>query len=331
MPSNETDADDHRLIYEVLSELGRDADAAAVAEKVRRLERGLPAEDEFTAVCAWLGKTELIHKLDQQQSPPSSTDRFQVPDLLARFVARGPFLIEVKSKKASKLSFTPAYVGRLRAYADLLGLPLLIAWKFHGLWTLFDVRHLQKARKNFNITFNEAIKENLLGVLAGDLAYKIAPGAGMSFRFRKEKLLDTSRKENTTSENWLMRVDKVGFTIAGGEACDTLSPEVKTLFATWDLEEHQTHTDEHVEMAFRAGSEGMMFGHMALVHLLNWTQPPGEPINWRRAIRRDRVVASMTNFAAALDAGLAQKVVHLILHQQPQTWPDFLPEHKTSS
>jgi hypothetical protein len=35
-------------------------------------------------------------------------------------------------------------------------------------------------------------------------------------------------------------------------------------------------------------------------------------------------VASMTNFAAASDAGLTEKVVHLILHQQPQTRPDFL-------
>jgi Holliday junction resolvase len=318
--------DDHRLIYEVLSELGRDADPVAVAAQVRNLERGLPAEDEFTAICAWLGKTELIHKLDQQQCPRSSTVRFQVPDLLAHFTGAGTFLIEVKSKKTAKLSFTPEYLGRLQSYADMLRLPLLIAWKHHGLWTLFDTRHLRKARKNLNISFNTAITENLLGLLAGDVAYKIAPGAGMSFRFRKEKLLNTSREAGTTSENWLTRVDQVNFSVAGEERCDRLSPDVKTLFTTWDLQEHQTHTDEHIEVAFRAGTEGMMFGHMALVHLLNWTQPAGVPINWRHAIRRDTVVASMTNFAAALEAGLAQKVVHLILHQQPKTRPDFLQD-----
>lgn len=324
MSTSDSEKDDHRLIYEVLSELGRNADPAAVAEKVRQLERGLPAEDEFIAVCTWLGKTKLIHKLDQQQSPPSSTDRLQVPDLLARFAAAGPFLIEVKSKKKPKLSFTPEYLGRLQAYADLLGLPLLIAWKFLGVWTLFDACHLRRARKNFNITFNDAIAENLLGVLAGDLSYKIAPGAGIRLRFRKEKLLDTSQEGDTISQHWMVRPDGVDFMVAGGRPSSHLSPEVKTLFSAWNLEEHQTDTEHHIEIAFQAGTEGMMFGHMALTYLLNWGLPEGQPINWRQVIRRDTVVASITNFAAALDAGLAQKVVHLILHQQPQTRPDFL-------
>ena len=65
----------------------------------------------------------------------------------------------------------------------------------------------------------------------------------------------------------------------------------------------------------------MMFGHMALTHLLHWTLPKGEAINWRHAIRRDAVVSNMTNFRRALE----QRVVHIILHQQPHTWPAFVP------
>ena len=54
-------ADDYdRLIQEVLAELGRDADPRQIAQQVRRLDLGLPAEDEFVAVCSWLGKTRLI-------------------------------------------------------------------------------------------------------------------------------------------------------------------------------------------------------------------------------------------------------------------------------
>jgi hypothetical protein len=68
----------------------------------------LPCKDEFAAVCGWLGKCRLLHKLDQQQIPLSSRDEFQVPDLLA-FVfdaTKGsPVLIEVKSNTARKLSF----------------------------------------------------------------------------------------------------------------------------------------------------------------------------------------------------------------------------------
>ena len=48
--------DGARLIQDVLAELGWSADATDLAEGVRRLDVGLPAEDEFSVVCAWLGK-----------------------------------------------------------------------------------------------------------------------------------------------------------------------------------------------------------------------------------------------------------------------------------
>lgn len=318
--------DGERLIQEVLTELGWDADAKTVAEQVRRLDLGLPAEDQFIAVCAWLGKAQLVHKLDQQQAPLKSRNAYQVPDLLAHFDDAGPLLIEVKSKTKQTLSFTPDYLERLKAYAKLVNMPLLIAWKQHGIWALFEARHFAKARKNFNITFGEAMKENLLGVLAGDVAYKIASGAGIHLRCKKEELLTVEEEGGTVTEQWQMRIDKVGFTVAGSEPAENLDPEVTTLFTTWDLAERQSHSDTHVEFHFVAGDDdGMMFGHMALTHLLNWTLPQGATINWRHAIRRDAVVSNMANFAHALGRGLDQKIVRIILHQQPKSWPDFLP------
>ena len=82
-------------------------------------------------------------------------------------------MIEVKSKNAQTLSLKPDALDKLKNYAGLLKLPLLIAWKFHSIWTLFEVKHLKKAIKNFNISLELATKENLLGVLAGDVMYKI--------------------------------------------------------------------------------------------------------------------------------------------------------------
>jgi Holliday junction resolvase len=248
-----------------------------------------------------------------------------VPDILAQFENTGPLLIEVKAKAKQTLSFRPDYLERLHAYARLVDMPLLIAWKYHGIWTLFEARHLAKARKNFNIALDGAMKENLLGVLAGDVAYKIAPGAGIRVRFKREELIVVEKDGDTVTEQWKMRVDDVGYTIADGEPAGNLDPDVITLFTTWDLEEHQIHNDAHIEMHFLAGEEGMMFGHMALIHLLNWTLPPGEAINWRHAIRREAVVSNMNNFGHALKRALEQKVVHIILRQQPHSWPDFLP------
>ena len=42
--------DGDRLIQEVLTELGRDAEARKIAENVRRLDLGLPSEDQFIAM-----------------------------------------------------------------------------------------------------------------------------------------------------------------------------------------------------------------------------------------------------------------------------------------
>ncbi|WP_196240434.1 hypothetical protein [Dyella choica] len=125
-------ANGERLIHQAIAELGWGADPATVARFVKRLERGLPAEDEFSVICGWLGKCRLLHKLDQQQTPVGSLQDLQVPDLLARFTTQvndRPVLIEVKSKGDNVLSFKPDYLERLSNYANLVGMD----WsRFHG-------------------------------------------------------------------------------------------------------------------------------------------------------------------------------------------------------
>ena len=318
--------DGDRLIQEVLAELGWDAEPSNIAANVRRLDLGLPAEDEFTAICSWLGKARLVHKLDQLQAPQNSHYAYQVPDLLAQFDSTGPLLIEVKSKTKQTLSFTPDYLKRLLAYAELVNMPLLIAWKYHSIWMLFEARHLAKARKNFNIRLGYAMRENLLGILAGDVAYKIASGAGMWIRFKKEELVSVEEDRGNKTEQWQTRIDEVGFTLAGGKPARDLDPEVTVLFTTWDLTEHQSHSDTHIKLNFVAENDNLMFSHMALTRLLHWTLPQGVVINWRHAIRRNAVISKITNFSHVLERALDQKVVHLILHQQPLSWPDFLSQ-----
>jgi len=66
-----------------------------------------------------------------------------VPDLFAVF-ARDTFrcnaVIEVKTTESEVLSFKNDYIAKLQAYADLVGEPLLIAWRPRriGFWILFD-------------------------------------------------------------------------------------------------------------------------------------------------------------------------------------------------
>jgi len=118
MPKTPTDLE--QLIHEAPSQLGWEADAAQVAARLWRLNKGLPREDEFSVVCGWLGKCELIHKLDQKQTPKESAQKYQVPDLLSVFRVeerRVPVLVEVKSSKDNVLLFRPDYVDKLCAYA----------------------------------------------------------------------------------------------------------------------------------------------------------------------------------------------------------------------
>ncbi|CBJ36219.1 conserved protein of unknown function (predicted Restriction endonuclease, type II-like) [Ralstonia solanacearum CMR15] len=316
-----------RLIHEVLSELGWSADPSHVAQSVRRLDIGLPAEDEFSVVCAWLGQCELLHKLDQQQVPIASREKFQVPDLLARFTTQTnsvPVLIEVKSKQGNTLSFKPEYLEKLTNYAELVGMPLLIAWKFHGFWMLFEAKHLRRAKSNLNISLSTASQQNLLGMLAGDVGYKIGAGVGIHLRFRKDKLVKTETREDGRTEQWQMTIDDVAFSNYNGELVRDVEGDIQSLVSVWDLEDQEEHTDSHIYQRFVAGSEGMQFAHMALVRLLNWESPGDTRPHWRSLLRKDQVVANVENFAAALEKAYQQKFVSHIFHIRPRAVPDFL-------
>ncbi len=316
--------DIERLIQEVLAELGYSGDAAVVARKVKRLNLGLPAEDEFSVICAWLGRCRLVHKLDQAQAPLSSRDTFQVPDLLAAFDKGGPVLIEVKSKKSPTLSLRPDYLGRLQAYAYLVGRPLLIAWKFHSIWTLFDARHLQLARTNFNISHERAMKENLLGLLAGDVAYVLRPGAGVHFDLAKEELIGVEGDAANFTETWKMRVSEVFFTDGDGARRSDLHGETQQLLATWDLETVEDHSPTSIRKSFIVADGGVQFAHVALVHLLTWEGGRTGPPPWRQLLQAPKITRTIDDFGRALDRALGEKVVRYVFHQQPQTTPDFI-------
>lgn len=325
-----TDAppDIERLIQDVLADLGYTTDAGEVARRVRRLNHGLPAEDEFAVICAWLGRTRLLHKLDQHQIPARSKSEFQVPDILAVFETGGPFLIEVKVCNDRTLSFKPEYHARLSRYAEQMGLPLLIAWKHYSLWTLVDFRHFGLARKNFNITHGEAMRQNLLGLLAGDIAYKLAEGSGVHLDIAKEQLVETRPTDDGYKETWQMRMAGIHFTIGGGAVRTELHPETAQLFATWDLQSSEEHSPTRIRQSFTVGPEGIEFAHRALVRLLAWEKREDEPTNWRTLLRAPEITRSIIHFGSALELGLAEGVVRYIFHQNPVTMPDFIGKTK---
>lgn len=94
------------VLFEAAERLGWSG-PARIAERARRLARGLPAEDELCVVFRWLGRCKLVHKLDQLPYPPDARHLYGVPDLLAVFDVDGtavPALIEVQALQANVLS-----------------------------------------------------------------------------------------------------------------------------------------------------------------------------------------------------------------------------------
>lgn len=79
-----------------------------------------------------------------------------------------PVLIEVKTTPytTNRLSWQPAYRDTLVRYADMLRLPLLIAWRVGTFWTLIDVNQLQPSSR-YKIEFFDAMKNSLMTELAG--------------------------------------------------------------------------------------------------------------------------------------------------------------------
>ncbi len=315
------------LLHEALSQLGWSADPQQLSAKLALLHRGLPNEDAFAVVCTWLGRCKIIHKLDQSQLPSCSTEQYQVPDLIACFDYKGrvvPVLIEVKSSTDQTLSFRPDYRDRLLAYANALGLPMLIAWKHHSMWSLFEIERMRIAKKNFNVTLGEAVSNSLLGVLAGDFSYTLPKGTGLHLRMRKMKLVSSETTEDGKQEGWHTVVEDVYHSDREGSERRDLAVDVQALFFAHDLRETLEATDTHVHLHFTVEEDSSKFAHMALAALLNWYLGTGEVLNWREVASRRTPVPGMPNFQETVERAMREKLVQYVLHVHPQNMPAFL-------
>lgn len=315
------------LLYRAISELGWSTDHNSLADSVRRLDIGLPAEDEFSVICSWLGKCKIIHKLDQNQIPADSRKNYRVPDLLAHFSTQKenkPILIEVKSKIRNKLSFRPDYLQGLKNYADMVGADLLIAWKRHSLWTLFSYQHMKIADVNYNINHETAMKENLLGVLVGDMSYKIGLKSGFHLRLEKEELISAEKQADGNEEKWRMRISDAYFTNKNGDTVQNLSNDVKSLLmASAMYSEDVSDNNDHIIVSCTVKENSFQFAHRALVDLLAPFGSSTEPISWRREAQKDKL-NTIDDIGRAIRKAYDEKIITHVFHQQPNSMPDFL-------
>ncbi len=318
----------------MIQQMGWSSDPALLTDRVKRLDLGLPAEDELIFILSWLGKCSLAHKLDQNQFPPKSKDRYQVPDLLASFETKvGPklVLIEVKVTNKQKLKWKADYLEKLKGYSNLLGIPLLVAWKFYGLWLLVDIECFQKATSNFHLSLETAMKHNLMSFLAGDFGYVFKPNVGLHFVMKKEELIDQKSTGGSSKEQqWLVKIEKAYFRNSEGIETTNLPSGLWPLFISAEPEAaHGKVEQDYIYQSFVIPeNNGIKFAHTALPILLNFSNNEEEKIHWRKQLVEHHYPVEYTVFCDAAKAGIEKKFIQYIFHVQPLELPSFLKELK---
>lgn len=147
-----------------------------ILKQVRSQEKGIPSEYQFGAICWWLGKCKHFQFIDTQPEFPylSKIENVKYPDAFAIFNYNNsdfPCFIQIKSNNNRKLKLSSKYVTGLKKYPLLKDYPLLIAWKYHQQWFLFDIDTFISESGGINVKFEDAGKANLMGILCGDFVF----------------------------------------------------------------------------------------------------------------------------------------------------------------
>jgi len=322
------------LLHKAISMLGWAGKPEDIADKVRQLERGLPAEDQFAALCVWMGKCSLIHKLEQEQFPNLSREEYQVPDFLAVFdlsTKKVPTLIEVKKTNDIRLApFGSKYYSKLTNYATLMKLPLLIAWYIErlNLWCLFDIERMQRKRSAFHIDFHTATNNSLLGVIFDDVIFRIRPGLKAQFNVRKEP--GSEIRDPTTGElrEFSGILEEIAWLNSSDKRINTtpsLGRLLELLFYVVDNDANDNENEKNVTLTFYTTKEENLFAHQLLGVMAFGTAILRDATpSWIEVLKSDGFQMDYQSVREALSTGIKEGAISIILKQNPVVRSGFL-------
>lgn len=232
-------------------------------------------------------------------------------------------LIEVKTKQDKNLTLRARDREKLIKYGELLGIPILFAWKHHSIWTLFDISLFERFNKNYRVNFFSALSNSLMSLLAGDMHYQLGDGVGLHLKFRKDEM----HERDGDTETWKTRIEDIYLQDYNGDKNYTFSPRTLSILNTCELDENTEVDDETIMQSFTVRSEVGNVAHRAIETLLKLKKSDAENnIHWRSLLVDESPLHSISNFQNALDEALSQKLVKYILIQQPQKYPSFIKD-----
>ena len=309
-------------VYELLRENGgRAPDASAVRDKLLRMTQGLSAEDEFAALCVWSGKCSLVHKLDTDVRPQPKDGAYRVPDLLCIVDYQGrsvPVLIEVKTSRRDRVPLTRSYCAKLKNYADVLGLPLLFAFKHtkyeRHFWSLFEFDQTRTPAGSFRINMPDILRHDLTGVLLGNFHVQIPAGTAMSVTITKERVYSADSFDGTLTD--------IHWETSGGQRVDS-APLFHFLFMLAEDEVDIDDREDRIVQRFRKTTdEGVMaYWAMGLAMSFQHDQQHGV-VDWKKVSDTKALSFTMQDLH---DAALqCPGLIRSMFYQVPQTMPTFL-------
>jgi hypothetical protein len=202
---------------------------------------------------------------------------------------------------------------------------VLVAWKYKGLWALFELQHFERPNVNYRISLATALKQNLLGVLAGDFAFVLRSGVGLHFRAMKEERLGVTEDIKESQETWLARIEDAYFTKANGDRVTELGRGFWPLFLVSPFEELSEVTDTHILQSFVVSDEEpMQWAHGALNMLLELRTADESPVRWREVLQKYSVPTESTILRQAAKYGIEAEIVRYVFDLVPQEPPSFL-------
>lgn len=309
--------DKARKVQEVLNGLGWTSDANQLIARIKQLNDGLVQEDEFAYLLCWSERCLLSHKLDQLYLTPKAKDNYTIPDLFVLIDNNGvptPYLIEVKTSKEKKLSWTKRYYEGLINYSKLMGIPVLVAWKWKSFdtWTLFDLSHFELAVSNYKIDLQRAHQESLMSKLLGD--YVIIPyhRTQMHFKFRKEKLLSVEGNRS----NWHTIVESIYITGKDGNIVSDING-LFSFFAACETNEVVTETETHIIQSFVPTENQSVFAQSIPLRYIKMFND-GD-VNWLDRIKREVFPIAYSKLDTAIKKSMKLGVVRNIYYLQARS------------
>jgi len=155
----------------------------AVTHRLHDLPYDRPQEEiqglkyEFGAICWWLGNCEFLQFIDTlPEIPYKSRDRKGAdPDIYAIFKNDDRtfpcFIVIAEFDEGGKLTMYSKYIERVGEYPLIADIPILVAAKYANQWTLINLDSFYEGSGKVCVSFEEAQRGNVLGMLCGDARF----------------------------------------------------------------------------------------------------------------------------------------------------------------